>query len=68
MDFKLTDKSTTDTECLEHVDVYQFHYPLVSFLTDDPDIGNFEKETRIFPVCTPFSSIRVAMQRTDMRE
>lgn len=64
----MQNKSTTDTECLEHVEVYQFHYPLVSFLTDDPDIGNFEKETRIFPVCTPFSSIRVAMQRTDMRE
>ena len=53
---------------MEHEDEDQLHYPLLSFLADDPDKRNIEKDTRVFPVCSPYSSIRVAMQRTEMRE
>lgn len=44
------------------------HHPLPTFLTTDPERINFEMEIRDFPACSTFSSVRIAMQRIDMRK
>ncbi|XP_061176150.1 uncharacterized protein LOC133185108 [Saccostrea echinata] len=45
----------------------QRHHPLTTFLTEGPNKKMFMMEIRDFPVCTPYSSLRIVMQRNDMK-
>nr|XP_022291453.1 uncharacterized protein LOC111102840 [Crassostrea virginica] len=50
------------------VNILERHHPLIKYLTDEPNIDMFEKECRNFPICSLFSSIKVAEKRKDMSE
>ncbi|XP_061176771.1 uncharacterized protein LOC133185509 [Saccostrea echinata] len=62
----LRNQQKTESQLLFCVDPKQRHHPLTTFLSKDPDEEMFMTEIRDFPVCTPYSSLRIAMQRNDM--
>ncbi|XP_056014534.1 uncharacterized protein LOC125674135 isoform X1 [Ostrea edulis] len=45
----------------------QRHHPLVTFLSIDPSNEMFTIEIRDFPECSPYSPMRIAMEREDMK-
>ncbi|XP_062607117.1 uncharacterized protein LOC134268893 [Saccostrea cucullata] len=63
----LRNQQKPESQLLICVDPKQRHHPLITFLSKDPDEEMFMTEIRDFPVCTPYSSLRVAMQRNDMK-
>lgn len=64
----IVDESTINAECLDCVRKELFHFPLVTFLSKDPDDSMFENEMRSFPKVPSFSSLKIAMERTDMKK
>lgn len=57
-----------ETEMLTCIQRRDRHHPLTSFLTVALDRIKFESELRVFPVCSAYSPLRIALQRNDMRQ
>ncbi|XP_061176772.1 uncharacterized protein LOC133185510 [Saccostrea echinata] len=56
-----------ESQLLLCVNPRERHHYLLPFLSEDPEEEMFMTEIRDFPVCTPYSSLRIAMQRNDMK-
>ncbi|XP_061169153.1 uncharacterized protein LOC133178473 [Saccostrea echinata] len=59
------DQSYTETLCIAHE---QRHTPLVTFLTEDPEMILFTHEERQYPLFTRFSETRSILDRPDMKD
>uniref|UniRef100_A0A8W8J9N4 Uncharacterized protein n=1 Tax=Magallana gigas TaxID=29159 RepID=A0A8W8J9N4_MAGGI len=64
----LRNSQNMETQFLPCVYPDDRHHPLPTFLTTDPERNKFGMEIRDFPACSTFSSVRIAMQRNDMRK
>ncbi|XP_062619670.1 uncharacterized protein LOC134281204 [Saccostrea cucullata] len=56
-----------ESQLLLCVDPRKRHHSLLPFLSEEPEEEMFMTEIRDFPICTPYSSMCIAMQRSDMK-
>ncbi|XP_062596128.1 uncharacterized protein LOC134257543 [Saccostrea cucullata] len=56
-----------EAQLLLCVDPRERHHSLLPFLSEEPEEEMFMTEIRDFPICKAYSSMHIAMQRSDMK-